>query len=45
MSDNKRLKELVEKGKNTTLSNKELLEMIQLIGPEKAMEAMQKGKS
>ncbi|HJV45233.1 MAG TPA: hypothetical protein VJ824_05855 [Bacillota bacterium] len=40
MSEQSRLKELIEKGKNSSLSNKELLEMIQLIGPDKALEAV-----
>ena len=35
----KRLEELIEKGKKTQLNNKELEEMIQLLGPERAMEA------
>jgi len=44
MSDQDRLEELIAKGKKTQLSNKELLEMINLIGPDKAMEAIQKNR-
>lgn len=42
MDPQARLKELIEKGKKTQLSNSELMEMITIIGPEKAMEAMKK---
>jgi hypothetical protein len=42
VSNQTRLKELVEKGKNHSLSNKELLEMIQLVGPDKALQAVTK---
>ncbi|WP_255438087.1 hypothetical protein [Ammoniphilus sp. YIM 78166] len=43
MEDQKRLQELIEKGKKTALNNKELMEMISLLGPEEAMRAV-KGK-
>jgi len=42
MDDQDRLEELIGKGRKTQLSNKELLEMINLIGPDKAMEAIRK---
>lgn len=42
MNDQDRLEELIAKGKRTQLNNKELLEMINLIGPDKAMDAIQK---
>lgn len=35
-----RLKELVEKGKKAPLSNAEMMEMISILGPDKAMEAI-----
>lgn len=40
MEDQKRLKELIEKGKKSPLNNKELMEMISLLGPEEAMRAV-----
>lgn len=39
MKNKKRLRELVEKGKKTPLSNKELKEMIELLGPDRALDA------
>lgn len=43
MNNQARLQELIEKGKKTQLNQNELLEMISIIGPEKAMEAIKKG--
>jgi tyrosine-protein phosphatase YwqE len=43
--DENRLKELIEKGKKTQLNNKELMEMISLLGPEAALDAVKNDKS
>ncbi|WP_170145196.1 hypothetical protein [Ammoniphilus oxalaticus] len=45
MSDQNRLMELMEKGKKKQLNNKELLEMIGLLGPEQAMKAIRNKSS
>lgn len=42
MKDQERLEQLINKGKKTQLNNKELVEMIQLIGPDQAMKAIQR---
>jgi hypothetical protein len=41
-SNEERIKELVDQGKKTNLNNKELLELISLLGPDQALEAMKK---
>lgn len=42
MNNQNRLQELIEKGKRTQLNQSELLEMISILGPEKAMDAVKK---
>ncbi len=43
LNNQNRLQELIEKGKKTQLNQSELLEMISILGPEKAVRAV-KGK-
>jgi hypothetical protein len=38
-----RLKELVKLGKKRALTNKELVELISLVGPDEALEAFRQG--
>lgn len=42
--DQKRIRELVEKGKQRPLSNKELMELVSLLGPEKVLKNVSKNK-
>jgi hypothetical protein len=43
MMQKTRLTELVELGKKRSLTNKELVELISLMGPDQALEAFRKG--